>query len=99
MADLSGLRGSWRRWMGKPYSSDLRERVVAAIKEGMSTGAAARRYSVCKAAAGERARRERRTGSVAPAVQGKPRGLKLDAHADFILDLIAKTPDMTLDEM
>lgn len=85
--------------MGKPYSRDLRERVVAAIKGGMSTGVAAKRYSVSKAAAGEWARRERRTGSVAPGVQGKPRGLKLDAHADFILGLIAKTPDMTLDEM
>lgn len=85
--------------MGKPYSRDLRERVVAAIKAGMSTGAAAKRYSVSKAAAGEWARRERRTGSVAPARQGKPRGLKLDAHADFILGLIAERPDMTLDEM
>lgn len=30
--------------MGKPYSIDLRERVVAAIFEGMSTGEAAKRF-------------------------------------------------------
>lgn len=85
--------------MGKPYSTDLRERVVAAIKGGMSTGEAAKRFAISKAAAGEWARRERRTGSVAPAKQGKPRGLKLDAHADFILSLIEKRRDITLDEM
>ncbi len=85
--------------MGKPYSTDLRERVVAAIKSGMSTGEAAKRFAISKAAAGEWARRARRTGSVAPARQGKPRGLKLDAHADFILGLIEKKRDITLDEM
>jgi transposase len=85
--------------MGKPYSLDLRERVVTAIKSGMSTGEAAKCFAVSKAAAGEWARRERRTGSVAPAKQGKPRGLKLDAHADFILGLIEKKRDITLDEM
>jgi transposase len=85
--------------MGKSYSTDLRERVVAAIKSGLSTGEAAKRFSVGKATAGEWARRERATGSVEPARQGKPRGLKLDAHADFILGLIAKKRDITLDEM
>jgi transposase len=85
--------------MGKPYSTDLRERVVAAIKNGMSTGEAAKRFAVSKAAAGEWARRERRTGTVEPDKQGKPRRLKLDAHADFILGLIEKQRDITLDEM
>jgi hypothetical protein len=30
--------------MGKPYSMDLRERVVAALESGMSTGQAAARF-------------------------------------------------------
>lgn len=85
--------------MGKPYSTDLRQRVVAAIKSGLSTGEAAKRFSVGKATAGEWVRRERATGSVEPVRQGKPRGLRLDAHADFILGLIAKKRDITLDEM
>ena len=85
--------------MGRPYSTDLRTRVVTAIRNGLSTGEAAKRFSVGKATAGEWARRERATGSVEPARQGKPRRLKLDAHADFILGLIAKQPDVTLDEM
>ena len=42
---------------------------------------------------------KRATGDVRPAKQGKPKGAVLDAHADFILDVLAKAPDTTLDEM
>src|SRR5262245_28827052 len=80
--------------MGKPYSGDLRERVVAAIEGGMSTGEAAKRFYVSKAAAGAWARL-----SVAPARQGKPPGSVLDPHADFIFGVIEDAPDTTLEEM
>ena len=36
--------------MGKPCSVDLRERVVTAIEAGKSTGEAAKRFCVSKAA-------------------------------------------------
>jgi transposase len=85
--------------MGKPYSVDLRERVVAAIAAGMSTGEAAKRFCVSKAAAGAWARLKRATGRVAPARQGKPKGSVLDAHAEFILGVLAEEPDTTLEEM
>src|SRR5215470_8076283 len=85
--------------MGKPYSMDLRERVVGAVEGGMSTGAAAKRFSVGKATAGAWARLKRATGSVAPPKQGKPKGSVLDAHSDFIFALIEENPDVTLDEM
>lgn len=85
--------------MGKPYSVDLRERVVAAIFEGMSTGEAAKRFCVSKAVAGAWARLKRQTGSVAPTRQGKPKGSVLDAHAGFILGVLAEEPDTTLVEM
>ena len=42
---------------------------------------------------------KRANGDVAPARQGKPKGSVLDAHADFIFDLIAASPDITLDEV
>lgn len=71
--------------MGKPYSMDLRERVVAAIEGGMSTRQAAGRFTIGVATAGTRARLKRATGDVHPAKQGKPRGSVLDAHRDFIL--------------
>ena len=38
--------------MGKPYSVDLRERVVGALEDGMSTRQAAARFSIGIATAG-----------------------------------------------
>ena len=85
--------------MGKSYSMDLRERVVAAIESGVSTRQAAARFAIGIATAGAWARLKRATGEVRPAKQGKPRGAVLDAHADFILGVLAEAPDTTLDEM
>jgi transposase len=85
--------------MGKPYSMDLRERVVAAIEGGESTHQAAARFSIGVATAGAWARLKRATGDVRPAKQGKPKGAVLDAHADFIVRALAEAPDTTLDEM
>ena len=58
--------------MGKPYSTDLRERVVAAIKSGLSTVEAATRFSVGKATAGAAA--SKASGTVAPGRPERPRG-------------------------
>jgi transposase len=85
--------------MGKPYSMDLRERVMAAIDEGMSTHQAAARFSIGIATAGAWARLKRSTGEIRPARQGKPKGSVLDAHADFIFGLIGEVPDITLNEI
>jgi len=85
--------------MGKPYSMDLRQRVVAAVENGMSTRAAADRFSIGIATAGAWARLKRATGEVCPAKQGKPKGSVLDAHTDFILGILKEAPDTTLDEM
>jgi transposase len=85
--------------MGKPYSMDLRERVMAAIDGGMSTHQAAARFSIGVATAGTWARLKRSKGEVTPAKQGKPKGSVLDAHADFIFSLIGKVPDITLNEI
>lgn len=85
--------------MGKPYSMDLRERVVEAIEGGMSTHQAAARFAIGHAAAGSWARLKRSQGDVRPARQGKPPGSVLDPHADFIFAVIAEKPDTTLDEL
>ena len=85
--------------MGRPYSMDLRERVMAAIEGGMSTRQATARFSIGIATAGAWSRLKRATGSVAPPKQGKPKGSVLDVHADFIASLIDETPDITLDEI
>jgi transposase len=85
--------------MGKPYSMDLRERVIAVIEGGMSTRQAAARFSIGIATAGAWARLKRAKGEVTPAKQGKPKGSVLDTHADFICGLIAEAPDITLEEI
>ena len=85
--------------MGRSYSVDLRERVVAALESGMSTGQAAARFSIGKATAGTWGRLKRSQGDVQPAKQGKPKGSVLDAHEAFILGVLRDKPDTTLEEM
>lgn len=58
--------------MVKPYSMELRERVVAAAREdGMPFPAAAARFDVAGSSAIKWVRRVRATGSVAPSWMGK----------------------------
>jgi transposase len=85
--------------LGKPLDTDLRRRVVAAIEGGMSTGAAAERFAVSKAAAGAWARLKRATGDVLPKPQGSGFGSVLDPYTDFIDGLIAADKDITLAEI
>ena len=82
--------------MTKPYSMDLRERVVAAVeREGMSRHEAAARYGVAASSAIKWVRRFRDTGSVAPAQIGgyKPRTLRGE-HRDWLLERASR--DFTL---
>lgn len=85
--------------MGRAFSVDLRQRVVEAIDGGISTREAARRFAIGIATAGDWYRQWRRTGDVRPCRQGPPRGLRLDAHASFILGLIEARKDITLAEI
>lgn len=85
--------------MARAYSADLRERVITAIENGLSTRKAAAQFSIGIATAGAWHRLWRKTGSVDPARQGHPGGSQLDAHEDLLLELIAERHDITLDEM
>jgi transposase len=83
--------------MGKPYSMDLRERVVAAVlEEGLSRNRAAARFGVAISTAINWVRQFRETGSVAP---GKIGGYRQKAirgeHRDWLLDRI-KEKDFTI---
>ena len=60
--------------MGKSSSVDLRVRIVGEIERGQSCRAAARRFGVSAATAVRLAQRKARTGSLAPARQGRPAG-------------------------
>lgn len=73
--------------MGKPYSMDLRERVVAAVEEaGLSRRKAAAQFGVSVRIAIEWVRRFRETGSVAPGKIGgyKPKKIKGE-HRDWLV--------------
>src|SRR5580704_4807560 len=61
---LAGGRGP--AWMAKPYSMDLRERVVAAVEEeGLSRNEAAARFGIAISTAINWVRRFKDTGGVA----------------------------------
>ena len=84
--------------MPKPCSLELRERVVDAVESGASRREAAEWFDVSPSSAIKWMQRRQETGSVA----AKPSGgsiSPLQAHADFLLRLIAERPDLTLDEI
>ncbi len=59
--------------MGKSLSLDIRERVVSLVETGHSCHEASRRLCISAASAVRIMQRRRRTGCVAPALQGRPR--------------------------
>jgi putative transposase len=64
--------------MAKPYSMDLRERVIEAVeREGLSCNQAAARFEVAVSTAIDWVNRYRRTGSMAPGRMGGHRPKKL----------------------
>jgi transposase len=84
--------------MPKPYSIDLRGRVVGEVENGASRREAAERFGLSPSVVVIWMQRFEKTGSVA----AKPSGgstSPLEAHAEFLLALIAEQPDMTLDEI
>jgi transposase len=85
--------------MARAYSQDLRERVIGAALGGLSARQAAARYGVGASTAIVWVRRARNTGEMAARRQGQPKRSKLDAHADFLLDLIEASCHISLNEM
>lgn len=85
--------------MARSLGSDLRERVVMAVADGLSTHEAARRFAVGIATVGEWFRRYRDHGEIGPRKQGRPGGGKLDAYEAFILALVAADKDISLEEI
>ena len=87
--------------MGKPYSMDLRERIVAYVEAGHSCRAAARLFAVAASTAVRLAGQQRLQGHVAPKPQGRAPGAagKLAGHQAFLLEIIQAEPDITLKEL
>src|SRR5271165_4612096 len=83
--------------MPKPYSQDLRDRVIDAVRKGaMSRRAAARRYEISESVAIKWLERVERDGSRAPVGHGGHRASKLMPHREFLEAARTEKSDITL---
>lgn len=82
--------------MTRPYSNDLRERVVDAVRSGETCRVVATRFGVSVASVVRWSQRYRETGSVAPGKMGGHRRWVLEPHRDFIVERLRQTPHLTL---
>ena len=82
--------------MVRPYSLDLRERVVAAVAGGRSCRSVAEAFGVSVASVVKWSQRFRATGSAAARPMGGKRPVLLAGQRAFILDRIATDPDLSL---
>jgi transposase len=86
--------------MGRPYSTDLRDRVQGFIEAGHSRRAASRHFGVSPSFAVKLARRVTVSGSTAPARQGRPPGGgTLQAQLAKIVAWVEAEPDITMPEL
>ena len=82
--------------MPRPYSQDLRDRVVGSVGGGRSRRATAKMFSVSVATVVRWSQRFRTTGSAAALAMGGCRPHRLAGRRDWLLARIAEKPDLTL---
>jgi transposase len=82
--------------MGRAYSLDLRERVVAAVVAGESCRTVAVTFKVSVASVVKWSQRFRATGSAAARPMGGNRPYALAGERDWLLRRLADRPDVTL---
>ena len=86
--------------MAGAYSADLRERVVAAVNDGMSRRAAGRLFKVSASSAIRWMQSVSEHGTCeAKPTGGDVRSQAIEAHKDWLLSLVAQEPDLTLEEI
>lgn len=86
--------------MGKSYSLDLRDRIVAFVESGRSRRAASRQFDVSDSLAIKLMQRVAQSGSSAPARQGRPPcSGKLMAYEAFLIAAVRAKPDITMPEL
>ncbi len=85
--------------VGRPYSEEYRSRVLEEVAEGNSCRGAARRFKVGVSSAIRWKKRQDETGSAAPPGRTRRSRSPLEAHAPWLLALIAAEPDLSLGEL
>ncbi len=83
--------------MVRPYSQDLRQRVIAAVEEeGLSRREASRRYRISDSSAVKWLQAYRRGGRSRPRPMGGDRRSVLKSQAPWLLRLVERETDLTL---
>ena len=85
--------------MARPYSQDLRERVVQAVVGGLSRRKAAAVFDVGIATVIEWVRVWRESGRLEAKAMGGDRNSRLKGERAWLLERIAACPDLTLEEI
>lgn len=85
--------------MARPYSDDLRSRLVKVVEDGHSARSTAKLFAVSPSSAIKWVQRWRRDGSLAASPVRGHRGRILEAQAEWLLQLIETQPDLTLEEI
>lgn len=81
--------------MAKPLDHDLRIRIIAAVDDGISCRAAARRFDVSPSAVIKLMARYRATGSAKPGQMGGHRPRRLEGEREWMLARIGEQADVT----
>ena len=85
--------------MAKPYSEDLRRRVIEAIEDDMTIPETSEHCGVSVSSVVRFLKLHRETGSVSWAKFGGYKDFALAAHEDLVRSLVAEQPDITLAEL
>src|SRR5712671_3169440 len=97
--DSSCMLGRGPACMARPYSRDLRERVVGAVENGVSRRKAAAVFGVGIATVIEWMRVWRNSGRLEAKPMGGDRNSRLKEERVWLLERIAAAPDLTLEEI
>lgn len=85
--------------MARPYSVDLRERVLTDYDEGVRPVDLTVKYRVSERWVFKLIKQRRDLGTIEP-LEGKPGPKrKLEAHFELLRSLVSKRPDATLEEL
>ena len=82
--------------MARPYSHDLRDRVIGSVASGRTCRATAALFGVSVASVVKWSRRWRTSGSAAAKRMGGWKQLLLKSEREWLLARIAERPDLTL---
>jgi len=85
--------------MVRPYSEDLRERVVGAVEGGLSRRKVASLFDLGASTVVNWVRRFHDTGSVAASPIGGDHRSRLGSEREWILQRTEAEPDLTLEEL